>query len=260
MASRAEHSFTSQERRMLEAIGQTVGLAVQRATLREGLERANEEVNLYLDIITHDINNANGIAMGYCSLLVRTLSGKENTIVRKVLGGIRQSMEIISNVSTYRSMSTRTSSIEPVPLDPVILAQLTQFSEVDLRYGGTMEVVLADDLLSEVFVNLIGNAVKFGGPDVTVWIEVARNGDEVVVRLADNGPGIPDDQKSEIFNRFVRKSTRASGKGLGLWITRMLLERYGGTIVADDRVAGSPEGGAAMVLTFRRAPEMKEPL
>lgn len=245
--------FSAGEQAFLAGAGRAIGPAVLRSVLRVERERASEEANLYLDIMTHDINNANAVAMGYGGLLVSMLSGKEQTLAKGVLAGIRQSAEIITNVSTYRSMSRRQVRLEPIPLDRVIRGQISVFSDVDIRYGGTDRVVVADELLSEVFTNLIGNAVKFGGPSVTVWITVAdRNGD-VAVTVADNGPGIPDDQKVRVFERFVRNAPRVSGKGLGLWITKMLVERYGGSIVAADRVAGIAGEGAAMVVVLRKA-------
>jgi len=248
-----DHPFSAKEQSFLAMAGRTIGPAVQRAVLRAERERASEEANLYLDIMTHDINNANAVAMGYSSLLASTLSGREEALARGVFAGIRQSAEIITNVSTYRSMSRRQTRVEPVPLDRMIRGQITVFSDVDIRYGGTDSIVAADELLSEVFANLIGNAVKFGGPGVTVWIAVVDRDSEVAVTVVDNGPGIPDDQKVRVFERFVRNAPRVSGKGLGLWIVKMLVERYGGSITAVDRVVGSPGEGAAMVVVLRKA-------
>lgn len=248
-----DHPFSAGEQSLLAAAGRAIGLAVQRAVLRAERERAIEEANLYLDIMTHDINNANAVAMGYSSLLVSMLSGREEALAKGVLAGIRQSAEIIMNVSTYRSMSRKQTRVKPISLDGVIRCQISLFSDVDIRYSGTDLIVAADELLSEVFTNLIGNAVKFGGPGVTVWIAVVDRDGEVAVTIADNGPGIPDDQKAHIFERFVRYAPRVSGKGLGLWITKMLVERYGGSIAAADRVAGNPAEGAAMVVVLRKA-------
>lgn len=248
-----DHAFSAAERSFLAVAGRAIGPAVQREVLRAERERASEEANLYLDIMTHDINNANAVAMGYSGLLVSMLSGKEEALARGVLAGIRQSAEIITNVSTYRTMSRRQTRVEPIPLDRVIRSQVAVFSDVDVRYGGTESIVAADELLSEVFANLIGNAVKFGGVGVTIWITVADRNGEVAVTVADNGPGIPDDQKARVFGRFVRNAPRVSGKGLGLWIVKMLVERYGGSIAAADRVAGSPGEGAAMVVVLRKA-------
>ncbi|WP_369425793.1 sensor histidine kinase, partial [Methanothrix sp.] len=64
--------------------------------------------------------------------------------------------------------------------------------------------------------------------------------------------GIPDDQKPGIFTRFGKGMNKRSGKGLGLFISRMLVERYGGRIWAENRVAGSPEKGVAIKFTLQK--------
>ncbi len=93
--------------------------------------------------------------------------------------------------------------------------------------------------------------MKFGGPDVEIVISVREEGDAVMVTVADTGPGIPpDDLKSRIFERYQRGETKKSGKGLGLYIVWMLVERYGGSILVGDRIPpGHPprEGGGFRV-------------
>jgi signal transduction histidine kinase len=75
----------------------------------------------------------------------------------------------------------------------------------------------------------------------------------VEVVVSDNGPGIPDDMKPAIFDRFKKGKSTKTGKGLGLFISRMLVEIYGGKIWAEDRVPGHPGQGAAIHFTLRKA-------
>jgi signal transduction histidine kinase len=81
---------------------------------------------------------------------------------------------------------------------------------------------------------------------------VEERDDEVIVSVEDTGPGIPDVQKEAIFHRFTRGRERAGGQGLGLYIVRTLIKRYGGRVWADDRVPGRPEEGAAFRFTLRK--------
>jgi signal transduction histidine kinase len=111
---------------------------------------------------------------------------------------------------------------------------------------------LADDLLSEVFANLIRNAVEFGGQEVRIAIRVEDyDGESVLVSVEDTGPGIPDPIKESIFHRFERGWVGGCGDGLGLFVVRTLVERYGGTIRVEDRVEGRPDLGAAFRFTLR---------
>lgn len=246
----AGYTFSDDEKTILEAIGTEMGGAIQRSLLQQKLQAANEEANLYLDIMAHDINNANAAAIGYAELLIDILEGRDRDFARKLLSSVQKSVEIIANVSTIRRLHQETPSIRPIQLDPVIRAEIDRFADADITYGGYEGAVMANDLLSEVFTNVIGNSIKFGGTDVQIGIEVTREDGEVLVAVTDNGPGIPAVEKLEIFSRFRRGKNRKSGKGLGLYISRMLIEGYEGRIWAEDRVPGKPEEGVCIKFTL----------
>ncbi|MCK9306748.1 MAG: PAS domain S-box protein, partial [Methanoculleus sp.] len=236
---------------LMEAISKEIGAGILRGMLYKQLEAANQESNLYLDILTHDIRNASGVATLYIDLLMDILEGEPKKYVRKMKVSIDKSTEILANVATIRRIHLKHAPLKPIDLHGVIVSEQKNFPEAEIRYGGVSHMVWADDLLAEVFHNLIGNAVKFGGPDVVITISVETLDGSVVVTVADTGPGIPDELKESIFHRFERGRTRARGEGLGLYICRTLLERYGGRIWVEDRVAGHPKKGAAFRFTLK---------
>ncbi len=217
------------------------------------LQESTGKANLYLDIMTHDIRNTINTASLYTDLLMEELEGEERNYTEKVQKSLTKSIEIIRNVNTIRQIREEAAVLGPVALEPVIRAEIEHFPDVRITYAGTAVQVLADDLLSEIFTNLIGNAVKFGGPAVEIAIRVEERDDEVLVSVEDSGPGIADEVKQRLFTRFYGESGRRSDGGLGLYICRMLVERYGGKIRADDRVEGRPEGGVAIRFTLRKA-------
>jgi len=223
----------------------------ERARLHHDLEVANREANLYLDILTHDIRNANCVATLYTDLLMPILNGEPRTYVQKMKGSIDKSTEILANVAMIRKIHLEQALLKPIDLHGVIVSERNNFPEAEIRYKGVSRMVWADNLLAEVFHNLIGNAVKFGGPDVVISISVEALDGSIVVTVADTGPGVPDELKESIFHRFERGQTRARGEGLGLYICHMLLERYGGRIWVEDRVAGTTEAGAAFRFTLK---------
>ncbi|WAI01709.1 response regulator [Methanogenium organophilum] len=241
-----KHPTLGDEKSFLSTVCSEIGTVVEKVLLLKRLEIANEETNLYLDIMTHDINNANAAALGYLEILSEELEGKEKTYAENSLSSVNQSIDIIANVSTIRMMRERTTALQPVRLDDVIRMEMERYENVRFTYSGTDEVVLADDLIGQIFMNLIGNSAKFAAPHPEITIAVERVGQDVFVCVADNGPGIPDEMKSLIFDRFCKGRSRRSGKGLGLFITHKLVEEYGGSIQAEDRVPGVPEEGAAI--------------
>lgn len=246
LVSRTVHSFSPDEREVLVSIGREVGGAVERMWL-------NEQANFYLDLMTHDINNANTVASGYATLLAETLAEPDKGLARKLAAAIRQSAEIIGNVSTIRRIAEETPALGPVNLDPVIRDIISFFPDVDIHYTPQTLCVAADDLLGQIIINLVGNAVKFGGPGVSIWITAREEDGRILVSVEDTGPGIPDAEKPMVFKKF-RKTGSRSGKGLGLYIVHTLVQRYGGRIWVEDRVPGHPESGAAFRFTLQACP------
>jgi two-component system, OmpR family, sensor histidine kinase KdpD len=254
VGSRGSGAFKDDERRLLEAIGKEIGAGILRSMLHKRLEAAHREANLYLDIMTHDIKNAENVSSLYCDLLIEMLAGEAGQYAKRLQRSVRKSSEIIQNVSTIRRIHQEPANLAPVHLGCVIKAELAYLPEASVRYEDVPVEVWADDLLPEIFSNLVGNAVKFGGPDVEVGILVEESPDEdgmVLVTVEDTGPGIPDAVKESAFFRFEQGKDRGQGEGLGLAIVGMLVERYGGRIWVEDRVEGHPEQGASFRFTLR---------
>ncbi|KAF5046632.1 Adaptive-response sensory-kinase SasA [anaerobic digester metagenome] len=250
---RDRRQFTDADRSLLAAIGREIGSSIERTLLIRQLEGAEREANLYLDILSHDIRNAENISSLYIDILIDMLEGDAKEHAQKIRSSIRKSIEIVRNVSTIRRIHHESVTLAPVDLDGVIRDEIGVFSEINFNYEGTDLVVVADPLLPEVFTNLIGNAVKFGGPAVEITIRVEESGNDVLISVEDTGPGISDEMKDTVFMRFGKNRIQKSGQGLGLSIVRMLVERYGGTIRSDDRVSGCPGCGAAFRFTLKRA-------
>ncbi len=254
LGSRKVEGFLDEERRLLEAIGQEIGSGVLRSMLHKRLEAAHRETNLYLDVMTHDIKNAENVANLYCDLLLEMLEGDAAQYARRLKGSIRTSSGILQNVANIRRIHQEPPDLRPIHLGRVIRAQIERTPEAAISFDGTTAEVWADDLLPEVFTNLIGNAVKHGGPDARIAIRVEDCLEEdhaVVVTVEDTGPGIPDEMKERIFDRFRQGRNQGCGEGLGLYIVGMLLERYGGRIWVEDRVEGRPDLGASLRFTLR---------
>lgn len=250
--SRTNTFFSREEKTLLETIGKEIGSGILKGMLHKKLEAAHREANLYLDIMTHDIKNAENVSSLYADLLIEMLGGDAALYAKKIRSSVHKSAEIIGNVTTIRRIHHDPPEVGPVELGPVIEKEVAAFPDVAIEAGMTSCRVWADDLLSEVFTNLIRNAVKFGGPAVGITIRVEDyDGESVQVSVEDTGPGVPDGMKESIFTRFERGWVEGCGDGLGLFIVRTLIERYGGTIRVEDRVEGRPDLGAAFRFTLR---------
>ena len=126
--------------------------------------------------------------------------------------------------------------------------------QLELARADTSTVHGDEVWLRQLVSNLIDNAVKFASPSMEgrtghVMVEVQADGDEVVVSVADDGPGIEEGDLSRVFDRFFRGDaarTRGGGVGLGLAIARWVAEAHGGHLTASNL----PAGGAVLTLTL----------
>ncbi|KUG20452.1 sensory transduction histidine kinase [hydrocarbon metagenome] len=239
-----------ERRRAEEALRCRTGDLIRQS--RE-IEEAQRMANLYLDIMTHDIRNANNVSGIYADLLVDLLEENLREYAERLQASIKRSTEILQNVATIRRIHAGSPDLVPVNLDAVIREEIRNYPGAAVRYDRTNATVRADGLLPVIFTNLIGNAVRHAGSGADITIRVEDRDGEVLVSVEDTGPGVSDGMKGKLFNRFERDGNIGRGEGLGLFIVRTLVERYGGRIWADDRVPGRPEEGAAFRFTLRKA-------
>jgi signal transduction histidine kinase len=106
--------------------------------------------------------------------------------------------------------------------------------------------------LQQAFANLLDNAIKYGGENATIDIDVSTTSDSGIVRITDHGEGIPPEERDRVFRRFYRidksRSQEIAGTGLGLAITKHLILQHRGNI----EVEGVQGGGASFVVTLPR--------
>jgi len=216
---------------------------------RDTLETLNE-------VIRHDIRNDLQVIEGHTKLLEEHLEGKaiEGEAIED-LEAIKESTE--SAITLTRTTGDLTEIMlgperetQPVSLTRTITDELetvrSTYPEADMTVAGELPetTVLADDLLSSVIRNILNNAVKHndkGTPEVAVSVTV--DGDWVDVRFADNGPGVPDERKKDIFGKG-EKGLESTGTGVGLYLVSSLVESYGGEVWVEDN---EPEGSVFVI-------------
>ncbi|MBP2133819.1 PAS domain S-box-containing protein [Methanomicrobium sp. W14] len=215
--------------------------------------RANEEANLYLDIMSHDIANVNTLVYGYSTLLEEA---KDKTVCdysKRISVASMRSTEIINSVSTIRKIREYKPELFPVSLSCAVKEGVLHYGDISLDIFKGDFLVMADDLLPEIFVNLVGNSLKYGDKNVSIAISVRESGDSVNVCVCDDGPGIPDDIKPDICGRFRRgKDRKEQGSGLGLYIVSMLAERYGSRINITDSFSGRKNPGTRICFSLKK--------
>jgi len=225
-------------------VEQMVGVSTD-ITEQKRRERELEALNR---IIRHDIRNDMSIVLGWAEMLEEHVDESGEDYLEKVLSGGHHVVELTEIARDYVETLTGEGDVQvkPVPLCAVVE------KEVELRResfpGATFVLpeeipdveVLADEMLSSVFRNLLNNAVQHNdSDDPLVEITCDLEGDEAVVSVADDGPGIPEDQREQIFQKG-EKGLDSSGTGIGLYLVWTLVTQYGGEVeVADNEPRGT---------------------
>nr|WP_245188586.1 HAMP domain-containing sensor histidine kinase [Halarchaeum rubridurum] len=145
--------------------------------------------------------------------------------------------------------------LTPKPAAEVLKSQVDDARET--YRGAAFEVdtplpavdVLADDLLADVFQNLLANAVEHNTADAPhVRVSAERDGDDLLVTVADNGSGVAPERRDAVFD-LGEKGEASNGTGIGLNICRRIVDSYGGDITVADADADADDlGGAAFTV------------
>jgi len=245
---------------LLEEVGQQrddlnearTELADRNRRLEELNRKANLYLDIYLDVITYEILNAIMGLRGYADLMKSTADVTGQKFAGKIISLANKSDDVIRNIETISRIYKNPSEVKKIDLAAVIKTEMGRRTGARIVMESCNRMVLADDMLGVVFDNIFANSLKFGGKNTEIQVS-ARDfpGEMIEVSVTDTGPGIPDNAKACIFDRFTADTRTRSSYGLGLHIVKMLVESYGGTVLADDRVPGDPSSGAAIRFTLR---------
>ncbi|BAI60126.1 putative histidine kinase [Methanocella paludicola SANAE] len=224
------------------------------------LKESKTQAELYVDLMSHDIRNMNQVGIGFLELALKSpdIDKKDKELLLKSMGALENSTRLIDNVRKLQK--SQTGELKPYAVDACeaimrVLGHYSNMPGVKATFNYKLPpgcTVMANDLLYEVFENLVGNAIKHAGPEPTINVKFeiivfnGRNYNKFIVE--DDGPGIPDDLKPRIFTRRIHSGARTRGSGLGLFIVKSLVDSYGGRVWVEDRVKGDHTKGARFVV------------
>ena len=232
------------------------------------LKESKAQADMYVDLMGHDINNLNQIAMGYLELAMDHMKPDEKSMeyLSKPIEALGKSSRLIEKVKKLQKM--KSGQLEPISVDVrTVIEEVIKIyfnipgRDIKINYTPYSALVKADELLIEVFSNLVLNAIKHTPDDKPLIIDIGTSrisisdNDYYKITVDDNGPGIPDEKKASIFGRFSQGSNQTKGSGLGLYLVKSLVESYGGEVWAEDRVPFDRAKGSRFVVILPAAGE-----
>jgi len=212
------------------------------------LEQQRDNLTLLNQVVRHDIRNQLMVVESYTELLEDSLpDDRSRTYARTVIEAAKQAAEITETARDVTDVLLQVGADRtPMSLRDELSGQIEQVRSDQDRAtvsvdGDIPDVrVLADELLESVFRNLLTNAVVHNNKDVAeIAVSTRVLDDAVRVSFADNGPGIEDRHKEKIFQEG-EKGLESGGTGVGLYLVKTLIDKYGGDVwVEDNEPTGS---------------------
>ncbi|MFQ6137325.1 MAG: PAS domain S-box protein, partial [Candidatus Hydrothermarchaeales archaeon] len=226
----------------------------ERKKLEQKIIEAKNEAEFLNDLMSHDINNANAVAIGTLRLLGDTLEldKKQERFLNRSLSAVHRSARLIDNVRKLQQAkamgeeSFMIRDLSPTLEDAIHDATaLHKDKEVRINYTPKETLIYTDDLVKDLFLNLVDNAIKYDRSNkVIVDVSVEDLGENWKIGIEDRGRGVPDKMKEAIFNRYQRLHEGIRGSGIGLHLVRVLVERYNGKAWVEDRAEGDQSKGS----------------
>ncbi|GIW23705.1 MAG: hypothetical protein KatS3mg068_2712 [Candidatus Sericytochromatia bacterium] len=219
----------------------------------------------FLQNASHELKTPITSIRGYTeTLLDRFYNNHQNKIFVQFLEGILRNSErmerIINDMVMISSLESKSYPFHPTEINinefldnlRLLVEGILKPKNLCLQYKipDNIPTLYADPLLLEhMFINLISNAARYSTENQTIEIQIERiNGGKISISIKDYGPGIPDEYKNKIFERFFRidkdRSRKEGGTGLGLSIVRQIVRIHQGHIFVKD----NPEGGSIFII------------
>jgi signal transduction histidine kinase len=259
----AKRHFAAEELQLLESIAQQVGVASENANLfkelREAKERAESSDRAKSDFLanmSHELRTPLNAIIGFSEVLVDEKAGPLNADQKEFLGDILKSgqhlLMVINDVLDLAKVATgklelkarRFSLREAIAETCAVVKPMADEKNVAIKVDVPVDgdIVTADPLrFKQVLYNLLSNAIKYNRDHGAVTVEVLVNDQkEIRLRVKDTGIGIKEEDLPRIFDDFIQLNSSTTkfqqGTGLGLALTKKIIEQQNGSITAESEV------------------------
>ncbi|MEX2582413.1 MAG: ATP-binding protein [Gemmatimonadota bacterium] len=237
---------------MMEELAARTALALENAQLFADAQLASRARESMLSVVAHDLRNPLAVVGMYAEMLLDLLPPESDPYAAEALTSIHRSSQRmqhqIEDLLDVSRLQHGTFAVRPAPcvardlfaeaellLRPLALARSIELVVEGDDVCGDAAVPVDGVRFQQLISNLVGNALKFtpeGGRVVLGW---SLDDEELAVRVTDSGPGIPREQVPHVFGAFWQaRDADRRGIGLGLWISRAIVEAHGGRIWIDS--------------------------
>ncbi|TDH37845.1 PAS domain-containing protein [Pseudohoeflea suaedae] len=247
----------------------SVGAERMLTEKNEALRKADALKNDFVQHVSYELRSPLTNIIGFADLLSTPTIGELNDRQREYVEHIAASSSVLLTiVNDILDLATVDAGIMKLDLDHVEIPELLEEAREQINSRlkeSSLQIVIRDEQapesmvgdhqrLKQILFKLMMNAANFAPEGSVIELECAREDGEVVFRVSDNGPGVPEDMRETLFSRFSTgsQSGRKRGAGLGLSIVESFVGLHHGTVMIENRV----KGGATVTCRFPLNPQV----
>ncbi len=271
--------FNDNDARIAKGLSELVAIALNNSKMLDSLEtseskfrKAYEQAEFYKDLFVHDMSNVlTTLQMStdfYFQHSESPEKGRESNKLKEIIKmQLNNGKRLISNVRTMSKLEEGAkNTLEDIEVREYIekarTVTLNSFPErtitIVIQNPDKTVKVRANDLLLDVFENLLNNAVKYNdNPAIGIFVQVSEEQEEgtdrVKIEFIDNGIGVSDAQKPYIFQRGNDERKGGKGMGIGLSLVKKIIESYNGHIWVEDKLKGEYTKGSKFIVLIPKA-------
>jgi signal transduction histidine kinase len=263
----------------LQTFASQSALAISNAQLYRRLEQQTAELAVvsqhkseFLASMSHELRTPLNAIIGFSEVLLERMFGelneRQDEYLHDILSSGRHLLALLNDILDLSKVEAGQMTLEPtsVALLPLLEGCVGLVRERAARHGLAVQVAVDDDVddveadelrLRQVVLNLLTNAVKFTPDGGRIVLGALRAGDEVEITVSDTGVGIPVEDQERIFESFQqgeRARGAVEGTGLGLTLTRRIVQLHGGRLWVNSEVGRGSTFGFTMPAAARRRP------
>ncbi len=224
-----------------ETLWRSLRYAVERERQAQELRRRNEQLGFFSSILRHDVNNGIEVIKRNAHYLEPELDGESRDRAETIVDWSETITDLTEKIQVMIQGITRGErrQLETVDLSAVVENQAAVAEgmgesvvvETEIPFGVSVQ---ADEMLAEVFHNLFTNAIEHNDTDEPrVTVEATQHEETVTITVADNGPGIPEDERPDLFS-WQGRATGSDEGGFGLYFVQTMVQSYGGSATVED--------------------------
>jgi signal transduction histidine kinase len=231
--------------------------------LKEDYRELYQNLEFYCDIFLHNMNNIlNGI-QNYIFLTLKHLNDKDkiNELNNSIIGYVKKGTELVKNLRKIYKFEEYKKPLIPIDLCYFLkeaVKKIPKFNEngnihIQIESKEEEVIIKANDLIINIFENILLNAIKYNDKEtILIFVQISKKKTEKIdyvrIEFKDNGIGIPEKGRKELFKKNHPIQRKSYGMGIGLLLVKKILKLYKGKISVKERIQGDFSQGSNFII------------